>query len=163
MHEDSCSTNLDPYPMCSTSFGDDCIGPPALLCSREDAVVNNGAAAPKSRLPPLEIRSSTAAGGLLPTGEASIVTRTTLNQPSLWLYSTEETNAKKHQLKTSHTTVASGGIICLLSPPAGGLSRQNLQNRVFDSGGSRSSPRLPVFGNVARVALWCGYACWSGW
>ena len=35
MHGDSCSTNrVNPDPMCSTSFGDDCTGPPALPCSR---------------------------------------------------------------------------------------------------------------------------------
>ena len=27
---------------------------------------------------------------------------------------------------------------------------------MYDPGGSRSSPRLPVFGNVARVVLWEG-------
>ena len=47
MHGDSCSTNrVDPNSMCSTSFGGDFIGPPALPCSRDDAVVGNGAAAP---------------------------------------------------------------------------------------------------------------------
>ena len=47
MHGVSCSANrVDPDPMCSTSFGDDCTGPPALRCSREDALVDNGAAAP---------------------------------------------------------------------------------------------------------------------
>ena len=39
MHGGSCSMNrVDPDPMCSTSFRDDCIGPPALSCSREDAL-----------------------------------------------------------------------------------------------------------------------------
>ena len=32
MHGNSCSANrVDPTPMCSTSFGDDCTGPPASL------------------------------------------------------------------------------------------------------------------------------------
>ena len=35
MHGDSCSANrVDPNPMCSTSFGDDCTGPLALLVQR---------------------------------------------------------------------------------------------------------------------------------
>ena len=36
IHGNSCSVNrIDPDPMCSTtSFGDDCTGPPALPCSR---------------------------------------------------------------------------------------------------------------------------------
>ena len=38
------------------------------------------------------------------------------------------------------------------------------QNRMFDSGGSRSSPRLHVLGNVARVVLRGGsLSLWSGW
>ena len=47
-HGDSCSANyVDPNPMCLTSFGDDSAGPPTLPCSRDDALVDNGAAAPK--------------------------------------------------------------------------------------------------------------------
>ena len=43
MHRNSCSaTRVDPDPMCSTSFGDDCTGPPAPSCSGEDALVDNG-------------------------------------------------------------------------------------------------------------------------
>ena len=38
-HGDSCSANqVDPDPMCLTSFGGDSTGPPALLCSRDDAL-----------------------------------------------------------------------------------------------------------------------------
>ena len=51
-HGDSCSADqIDPEPMCSTSFGDDCTGPPAPPCSGENALVDNGAAAPKSCFP----------------------------------------------------------------------------------------------------------------
>ena len=101
VHGDSCSANrADSDPMCSTSFDDDCTGPPASPCSGENALVDNGAAAPKSCLPSLEMRSPTAAGGLLPTGEASIATMTPYNQPLLQLYSTEETNSKKTNLRT---------------------------------------------------------------
>ena len=33
IHEDSCSANqVNPDPICSTSFGYDCTGPPALPC-----------------------------------------------------------------------------------------------------------------------------------
>ena len=53
----------------STSFGVKA-EPPALPC-RDDIVVESGAAASESCLPSLEKRSSTAAGGLVPTGEAS--------------------------------------------------------------------------------------------
>ena len=52
----------------STGFGvkDE---PPALPC-RDDVVVESGPAASESCLPSMEMRSSTAAGGLVPTGEA---------------------------------------------------------------------------------------------
>ena len=93
MHGVSCSAKrVDPGQMYSSSFGGDCAGPPALPCLREDALVDNGAAAPKSCLSPLEMRTTSAAGGLLPTGETSAATKTTFDQPPLRLYSTEETN-----------------------------------------------------------------------
>ena len=45
MHGNSCSADrVDPDPTCSTSFGDDCTGPPAPPCSEENALVNNRAA-----------------------------------------------------------------------------------------------------------------------
>ena len=95
MHGESCfADRVDPDPMCSTSSGDDCTGPPAPSCSGENALVDNGDASPKPCLPSLEMRSSTAAGGLLPTGEASTAMRTTVNQPPLRFYSTEETDSK---------------------------------------------------------------------
>ena len=61
MHGDSSSTNqVDPDPICLTSSGDDSTRSPALPCSRDGALVGNGAAAPKSCLSPLEMRSPTA-------------------------------------------------------------------------------------------------------
>ena len=93
-HGDSCSAQrVQDGPKTSTCF-DVKAEPPALPC-RDDVLVENGAAALKSYLPPLEMRSPTAAGGLLPTGEASVATRTTFKRPALWLYSTEETNSTK--------------------------------------------------------------------
>ena len=72
MHGGSCPANrVDPDSMCSTSFGDDCTGPPILPCSRGDTLVDNGTAAPKFRLSPLEMRLPTAADGLHPTCETS--------------------------------------------------------------------------------------------
>ena len=103
MNGDSCSANrVDPDPMCSTSFGDDCTGSPALPCSREDALVNSGAATPKSCLSPLEMRSQTAAGGLLLTGETSIATRTTFDYSPVWFRLTEETSLRTSILYVSY-------------------------------------------------------------
>ena len=100
IYEESCFTNLvelDPKTT-STCFGVKA-DPPALPC-RDGVLVDNGATAAKSCLPPLETRSPRAAGGLLATGEASVTTRTTYNQPPLRLYSTEEMNSKTTNLMT---------------------------------------------------------------
>ena len=84
MHEDSCSANrVDFGPkITSISFGVKA-EPPALPC-RDEVLVENGAAAPKSCLAPLGMRSSTAAGSLLPTGKTSTATKTTFDHPTLW-------------------------------------------------------------------------------
>ena len=80
--EDNCSANqVDPDQMCRTSFGDDSTGPLALPCSRDEALVDNGAATPKPRLSPVEMRTPTAAGGLLPAGTASTVMRIIVPRP----------------------------------------------------------------------------------
>ena len=127
MHGDSFSAcRVDPGPNTnSTSFGI-MAEPPDLPC-REDVVAEKRAAASKSCLPSLEMRSPTAAGGLLSTGEASTATKPTFNKSPLRLYATEETNSKEKQyglqFHSPGKAAASGN--CLLPPPAGGLSRQH--------------------------------------
>ena len=74
----------------STSFGVKAEHP-ALPC-RDDIVVESDPAASESCLPPMEMRSSTATGGLVPTGEASTALETTLNEPPLRFCPTEETD-----------------------------------------------------------------------
>ena len=79
MHGDSFSANrVQAGPTCSTGFGVKA-EPPALPC-RDDVLVESGVAAPKSCLSSLEIRTSTAVGGLLSTDKTSTVTRTTFRQ-----------------------------------------------------------------------------------
>ena len=92
MRGDSFSARrVEPGPNTnSTSFGV-MAEPPALPC-RDDVVVESGDTSPESCLPFLEMRSSTAAGGLVPTGEASTATETTSNEPLLWFFVTEEMN-----------------------------------------------------------------------
>ena len=89
MHRDTCSaTRVSPCPKTnSTSFGAK-VEPPAPPC-RNDVLVENSAAAPKSCLPSLEMRSPIAAGGLLSTGETSTTTKITFNRPPLWLHQSE--------------------------------------------------------------------------
>ena len=100
MHEDSFyDCRVDLGPKTSASFGVK-TEPPALPC-KDDGLVEDGAAAPKSCLPSLEMRSPTIAGGLIPTGETSTATKTTVNEPLLQFYSTEKENSKKKKLWAS--------------------------------------------------------------
>ena len=94
MHGDCFSARrVKPGPTTnSTSFG--VKAEPPALPYRDDIVVESGLAAPKSCLLFKEMRSPSAAGGLLPTGEAFSATRTTLNKHPLRYYSTEETDSK---------------------------------------------------------------------
>ena len=93
MHGYSFSANrVQAGSTCSTSFGIK-TEPPALPC-RDDVLVEKGAAVPKSCLSPLEMSTSTAAGGLPPTDKTSTVTRTTFHQLPLWFCLTEETNSR---------------------------------------------------------------------
>ena len=95
-HGESCSTEQGrSRPDVSDHFGDDSIGFPALPWSWDDALVGNGAAAPKSCLLPLELRPPTAAGGVHPAGKASITTRITYYQPRPWFCPTEEMNSER--------------------------------------------------------------------
>ena len=99
MRGDSFSARrVEPGPNTNlTSFGVQA-EPPAPPC-RDDVVIESGDAAPRSCLPSLEMRSPKAAGGLLPTGEASTATRTTSNEPLLRFYATEETNQEEDSKK----------------------------------------------------------------
>ena len=78
MHGDDCTAQkIQDGPKTSTSFGVK-TEPPALPC-RDDVLVEDGATAPKSCLPSLEMRSPTAAGGLVSTGKTSTPTETNFN------------------------------------------------------------------------------------
>ena len=132
--------------------------PPDLPC-REDVLIEDSAAAPKSCLPSLEMRSPTADVGLLPIGEASTATKTTFNKSPLRFYSNEATNSKETHLWPSVPSSWYDSSFwrnkLLAAPPAGGLSRQT-RCKIGRSiqAVSRLSPHLPGFGIVARVALW---------
>ena len=94
---------VEPGPTTNlTSFGVK-TEPPALPC-RDDVVVESGPAASESCPPSMEMRSSTAAGGLVPTGEASNASETTFNQLPLRFCSTEKTDL---EAKNSWTSVPS--------------------------------------------------------
>ena len=94
MSGDNSSAEVDPDPICLASFGEDKTGPPVHPCTRDDALVDNGAAAPKPCLSPVEMRTLTVDGGLFPAGKASTATRITYYQPRLRFCPTEETNSE---------------------------------------------------------------------
>ena len=91
---------------------------------RDDVLVENGAAASKSCLSPLEMHSPTAAVGLLPAGEASTTTRITFYQPRFWFCPTEETNYERTstQYALYHSSFRRSQ---LPAPPGEALYKQN--------------------------------------
>ena len=114
---------------------------------------------PRSCLQLMEMRSPIAAEGLLSTGEACIVTRTTYNQPPLRLYSTKETNSKKTNLRTPILSVSyDSSFFWKKNLPASPSYRRVIetkleQNGMFDSGGSQGRLRACPFLEMWRTLL----------
>ena len=154
-HEDSCTVQrFQDGPKTSTCFGV-MAKPPDFPC-REDVLAENGAAAPKSCLPSLEMRTTTAAGGLLPTSEISTATKTTFNQPPLRV-STEETNCKKTSTPyVSHdSSFFQKNNLHAASSCRRVIETKSGENRTFDSGSSLGRLRACPFLRSWR-ALLCG-------
>ena len=129
-------------------------------------MVNCGSAAFES----VEIRPSTAAGDLVPTGKASTASEITLNEPSLWFCLAEETNLKA---KNSWTSVPSASYDSSSVFQERNLSatpycrrvvdKKSGQKRTFDPGGSRGHLRACPFLGPWR-ALVCGEDLrWGSW
>ena len=154
MHGDSFSVcRVDSGPkITSTSFGIKA-EPPTLPC-RDDVVVENRAAASKSCLPSLEMRTPAAAGGLLPTGKTSTATKTTFNEPPLQFYSTEEASCKKNS--TPYVSYDSSfRNLLAVSSCRKAMETKSGENRTFDPGGSQGRLHAcPLMGTWR--ALLCG-------
>ena len=122
--------------------------PPDLPC-RDDVLVEGGDAAPRSCLPSFEMRSSTAAGGLVPTGEASTATGTNFNWPPLRFCSTEETDLEANCKRTStpYASFDSSSFWRLLAAPycRRVVETKSRQSKTFDSGGSQGHFRACLF------------------
>ena len=135
------SAQVDIDPMCLTSFSDNSTGPPALPYARDDALIDNGAAAPKPCLSPAEMRMRTAADGLLPTGIASTAMRTIF--PRLFFsWSFGETKKRTSRINNQ------------LAP----FWRRVIQTKsrktlVFDPGGSTCRLRACLFLGTWRALL----------
>ena len=84
-----------------------------------DIVVECGDAASESCLPSLDMRSSTAAGGLVPTGKASTAKKTNFNQLPLRFCLTEEMDLEPNCKKTStpYASIDSSSVWRLLAAP----------------------------------------------
>ena len=140
----------------STSFGVKA-EPPALPC-RDDVVVESGNAASESCLPSFDMRSSTAAGGLVPTSEVSTALETTSNEPLLRFYETEEMNPETDsKMEDSWTLTPSASYDSirfwrLFAAPYcyRVVETKSRQNRTFDPGGSRGHLCACVRWFVAR-------------
>ena len=147
----ACRVEPGPTPN-STSFGMKA-EPPALPC-RDDSVVECGAAAFKSCHPSMEMRPSTAARGLVPTGEASTASETTLNERSLRFCPTEETDLEPNHKKTStpYASFDSSSFWRLLAAPycQSVVDTKSGQNRTFGPGGSLGHPRA-----CSCLGSWC--------
>ena len=141
-HGDSCSAKrFQADPTSSVSFCDDSTGPPALPCTKDDALVDNGAAVPKPCRSPVEMPTPTAAGGLLPAGTLSRAMRTIFPRPR-FSWSLRET--KKHTSRINYKLAPSWRRV---------LQTKSRHTLVFDPGGSTSHLRACQLLGAWRVLL----------
>ena len=164
MRGDSCTTaqKVQDRPKTSITFGVE--AEPLDISFRDDVLIEGGDAAPRSCLPSLEMRSPTAAGGLLPTGEASTATRTTSNEPLLRFYATEEMNpeedSKKENIWTSSPYASYDSSVFQQSDLSAApycrkfVETKYRQKRTFDPGGSQGHLRACPF-----LESWCALVC----
>ena len=119
---------------------------PSALPRWDDVLVDKGAAAPKPCLSPVEMRTLTAAGDLLPAGKASAATRIIYYQPRLWYCPTKEINSGiSNQYATDYSSFWKLKV----------LQTKSRQTLVFDPGDSTGRLRSCPFLGTWR-ALLCG-------
>ena len=151
IHGDRCSANRVQVGPKTTSTSFVVNGEPSALPCRDDVVVENGVATPKSCVSPLEMRTTSAAGSLLPTVQTTTATWTTLDRPTLWFYLD-----KKNELRASTPFALYNGSFwrnTLLTAPSCRrvIETKSGQNRMFHLlGGSEGRVRAcPFYGT------WC--------
>ena len=161
MRGDSFSARrVEPGPKTNSTNAGMMAKPPALPC-RDDVLIENGDASPKSCLLFLEIRSPSAADGLFPTGEASTATRTTFNQPPLWFYSTEETDSKTNWSIWILYVSYDSSFLPVTHSYRMVIETKSGENRTFNPGGSQGRLRACPFLGSWR-ALLCGEVMRAG-
>ena len=163
IHGDSCTAQkVQDEPKTSISFG--VKAEPPDLPYRDGVLIEDGAAAPKSCLPSLEMRSPTVAGGLVPTGKIFKATETTVNEPLFQFYSTKEENSKKKKIWTSISSAWYDSSFCKLLaalPALRVIETKPMQNMTFDPGGCQGHLRAcPVLGSWRALA--CGEVMCAG-
>ena len=146
MRGDSCTTaqKVQDGPKTSITFGVE--AEPLDLPCRDEVFVESGDAAPTSCVPSLEMRTTTAAGGLVPTGKTSTATETNFNQQPLRFYTTEETDSEENLKETNLRTSTPYALYDSSAFQESNLSAapycrrvveaKSRQNRTFDPGGS---------------------------
>ena len=158
MRGDSCTTEqkVQDGPKTSITFGVEA-EPPHLPC-REAILVEDGATTPKLCLLSLEMRTTTAAGGLVPTGKTPTITETDFNQSPLRFCSTEDTDPEAICDKTSipYVSYDSNSFWRLLATPYCWrvVETKSRQNRTFDPGGSQGHICTCLF-----FGSWCALVC----
>ena len=164
MHGDSCFPNrVDPDSMCSTSFGDDSTRPPALPCSWEDALVDNGAAAPKSCLT-LRDALTNSRRWLAPRRHGHYNDEDYLLALPFWFCPTEDTNLTTSILHVSY--FSSFGWTNNQQAPFWPrvIKTKSGQNRMFDPGDYQGRLRAcPVLGTWRALFFGEFLSFWSGW
>ena len=124
-------------------------------------MVDNGDASPKSCLPFLEMRSPSAAGGLLPTGEAFTATRTNFNKPPPRFYLTEETDSKTIRRTQILYVSYDSNVLPAAYSFRMVIETKSGENRMFDPGGSQDRLRACPFLGLWHVLL-CGEVIHAG-
>ena len=148
MHGETFSAKgIHDGPKRSITFGEN-VEPPALSC-RGGVVIENGTAAPKSCLSPLEMRTTTAAGGLLPNGKTFTATWTTFDQPTLWFRLAEEKKLRTSVLYAWYYSSFWRNNLLAASSCRRVIETKSGQNRMFDPGG--------FTGHL------CACPCWGTW
>ena len=157
-HEDSRSAKRAQVgPTSSTSLG--MKAEPPALPRRDDVLVDKSATAPKSCFSPVEMRTLTAGGDLLPTGKASTAARIIFYQLPLWFCLTEEIISRTTiQYAMDYSSFWKMKV----------LEAKSRQTVEFDRGGSTGRLHACLFLGTWRT-LFCGEIfvwapdCTQGW
>ena len=141
---DNSSAQVDTYPIHLTSFGDDSTEAPALPCSRDDAQVDEGAAAPKPCLSPVGMGTRSATGSFLPVGIVSTAMMAIFHQLPLRFCLTGEIKSKtSNQYATDYSSFWKLKVI----------QTKSSQTLLFDPCGSTGRLRACPFLGTWRALL----------